>query len=121
MSEHEYIDANALIDWFSPYGQSDEQIPFETIVEYVKDVAQPANKTSEEIFRNRALPDGGKIQDVTDCENCLEELAFAMQDNHHKFSIGLHTILYCLAIAEKEGFVPRIPAEWWDQVRGYFP
>ena len=78
-------------------------------------------KASDEIFRNRALPDGGEFQDVTNCESCLEELVFAMKDNHHKFSIGLHTILYCLAIAEKEGSVPRIPSQWWDEVRCYYP
>ena len=36
-----------------------------------------------------------------------------MKDNFHEFSIGLKTILSCLAMAEKEGAVPKIPYEWW--------
>lgn len=76
---------------------------------------------SKEIFCNRALPDGGKIQNVTGCEDCLEELVFAMKDKHHDFSIGLSTILYCLAIAEKEGYVPKISPDWWERVRSYYP
>jgi hypothetical protein len=74
-------------------------------------------KSSDEIYFNRALPDGGKFQDVSDCEDCLEELVFAMKDKQHEFSIGLRTILYCLTIAEKEGYVPKLPADWWELVR----
>lgn len=76
-----------------------------------------------DIYQNRAAPEEGSdaCRDVTDCEDCLEELVFAMKDKHHEFSIGLSTILYCLAIAEKEGYVPRLPPEWWEQVRSYYP
>ena len=34
---------SALIDWFRPYGQSDEPIPFESLVEYARDVAPAAD------------------------------------------------------------------------------
>lgn len=78
-------------------------------------------KTSDEIYLNRALPDGGRFQNVTSCENCLEELVFAMKDRHHEFSIGLRTILHCLAIADKEGYTPKLPADWWERVRSYYP
>jgi hypothetical protein len=39
-----------------------------------------------------------------------------MKDNYHEFSIGLSTILSCLAMAEKEGAVPKIPYEWWSLI-----
>jgi hypothetical protein len=39
----EYIEREALIDWFRPYGQSDEPIPFESLVEYARDVAPAAD------------------------------------------------------------------------------
>jgi len=39
----EYIERSALIDWFRPYGQSDEPIPFESLVEYARDVAPAAD------------------------------------------------------------------------------
>lgn len=69
-----------------------------------------------EIYLNRARHDG-RIQDITDCEDSLEELVFAMRDQSHEFSLGLTTILRCLAIAEKEGYVPELPSEWWCRLR----
>lgn len=73
------------------------------------------------IFQNRAVPDSSQaaFQNVVNCECCLEEIVFAMQDNHHKFSIGLSTIMTCLAIAQKEGYVPEIPEEWWFKIRTF--
>ena len=70
------------------------------------------------IYKNRAKAQtaaDGKLltKDTTLCENCDEVLAFAMRDNFHEFSIGLSTILECLQIAEKEGYVPPLPDEWW--------
>ena len=45
-----------------------------------------------------------------------EDYLFMMKDNYHEFSIGLSTILSCLAMAEKEGAVPKIPYEWWSLI-----
>ena len=45
-----------------------------------------------------------------------EEMVFALQDRHHKFSMGLPTILQCLRMAEREGGVPKLPKDWWIQV-----
>ncbi|WP_428947206.1 hypothetical protein ACQUQQ_00760 [Acidithiobacillus ferrooxidans] len=45
-----------------------------------------------------------------------EEMVFALQDQHHKFSMGLSTILQCLRMAEREGGVPNLPSDWWIQV-----
>ena len=40
-----------------------------------------------------------------------------MEDNQHQFSLGLSTVLRCLAIAEKEGYVPKLPYDWWYSLR----
>ena len=74
---------------------------------------------TKEIFENRATlqSEDPVTQDCTDFECCREELVFAMQDNEHQFSLGLYTVLRCLAIAEKEGYLPPLPDEWWVQVR----
>lgn len=37
---------------------------------------------------------------------------FVMKDNYAKFSVSLHEIEKCLLIAEKLGYVPRLPAGW---------
>ncbi|MEM5767942.1 MAG: hypothetical protein AAGU32_06595 [Bacillota bacterium] len=76
-------------------------------------------KHKTEIYENRAVLEDrpNPFQDVTDTSCCLEELVFAMQDNHHTFSMGLSTVLSCLAIAEKEGYVPKLPYEWWASLR----
>lgn len=50
------------------------------------------------------------------CDYCNESMLFAMQDNFHKFSIGLFTILQCLKLAEDEGHVPHLPEDWWVQL-----
>ena len=72
------------------------------------------------MWENRAQlqPGPESAQDCTDCECCCEELVFAMQDTQHQFSIGLFTILDCLKIAEKQGYVPPLPDDWWLLVRG---
>lgn len=75
-------------------------------------------ENAKDIYTNRAMFIKGKdgVQDCTDFECCSENLVFAMKDNYHAFSIGLTTILECLAVAEKEGYVPRLPDAWWVQV-----
>lgn len=65
------------------------------------------------VYSNRAEFKGEQHKDVTGCENCDESLVFAMRDNYHEFSLGLRTILKCLEVAEKEGYVPKLPPEWW--------
>lgn len=47
-------------------------------------------------------------------------MVFAMQDKHHRFSLGLATILECLHAAEKEGAVPALPADWWLALNGRY-
>ncbi|MCB1733673.1 MAG: hypothetical protein H6981_01375 [Gammaproteobacteria bacterium] len=54
------------------------------------------------------------------CPECLDEMVFALRDRHHTFSVGMSTILQCLALAQEEGAVPVLPSPWWlDVVRRY--
>lgn len=46
-----------------------------------------------------------------------DRLAFAMRDTCCDFSLGLGSVLECLSAAEREGYVPPIPKEWWDEIR----
>lgn len=57
-----------------------------------------------------------KIIDHSDCEECLEDYVFAMKDAHHEFSLPLSTILACLAFAEDQGAVPKLPDDWWISI-----
>ncbi len=73
---------------------------------------------SDEIYFNRAkIEENNPAQDCTECDCCNEELVFAMKDKYHEFSIGLTTILRCLAIAQQEGYVPKISDDWWNSLR----
>lgn len=69
---------------------------------------------------NQAKLAQSKIVDHTDCEECLEDYLFLMRDNEHEFSIGLRTILACLAFAEEEGAVPPLPSEWWCDIQSRY-
>lgn len=60
-----------------------------------------------------------QIIDYTNCERCEEELLFILQDNKSEFSLGLTTILQGLWIAQKEGYVPEIPDDWWLKLRQF--
>ena len=83
-------------------------------------------KTShEKIQYNRILENRASVCESeateTVCPACDELLVFAMRDAQHEFSIGLITILECVALAEKRGHVPRLPQEWWNQLCTRFP
>ncbi|NTM07706.1 hypothetical protein HQ705_11855 [Enterococcus faecium] len=72
-------------------------------------------------YHNKAMPKIEKgmwqVEDHTQGEECVEELMFMMKDKYHEFSLGLSTVLKCLAIAEKEGYVPPLSDDWWLQIR----
>ena len=55
------------------------------------------------------------------CPTCDEPFIFGMEDNFHKFSIGLTTILECTAIAEHLGYIPKFSDEWWALVLRRYP
>ncbi|WP_414041274.1 hypothetical protein ACJU26_04125 [Acidithiobacillus sp. M4-SHS-6] len=72
----------------------------------------------EAVLDNRASLDGTGVQDSSENE---EEMVFALQDRHHRFSMGLSTVLQCLRMAEQEGGVPHLPSDWWIQVARRYP
>lgn len=69
----------------------------------------------QRILENRSSLVSSKGDEVF-CEDCGELLVFGMQDKQHTFSLGLSSVLECLSIAERDGFVPKLPDEWWVQV-----
>lgn len=76
--------------------------------------------SNEEMQRSEVLENRANVCELgvteTFCPTCDELLVFAMRDAKHEFSLGLTTILECLALAEKRGHVPRLPQEWWNQL-----
>lgn len=66
--------------------------------------------------------EGQRIVQKPSCDSCNEVLAFAMEMERpsKRFSIGLYTVLECLKIAEVEGYLPRLPEEWWTEVAGVY-
>ncbi|GHV48397.1 hypothetical protein FACS189499_07740 [Clostridia bacterium] len=68
----------------------------------------------EEICSNEAeLTSCG--EDVL-CDECGENLVFALRDNYHDFGIGISTILECLKFAEEKKAIPPLPETWWRDV-----
>lgn len=53
---------------------------------------------TRKIFENRATLQAGRAASENDCERCGDPLIFAMQDRQHQFSLGLVTVLQCLAL-----------------------
>ena len=72
------------------------------------------------IIENRANLEDNGIKDHTECEQCTEDYLFFMKDQEHEFSIGLKTILACLAFAEEKGAVPPLPYEWWHLINNRY-
>ena len=50
-----------------------------------------------------------------------EKIYFLLRCKENEFTIGLGDILECLRFAEKEGEVPKIPAEWWGKIWSMYP
>lgn len=71
------------------------------------------------ILDNRAELDGTPPLE-TGAECCNQHLVFALQDKHHRFSLGLETVLQCLRAAEQEGAVPALPDAWWLAIANRF-
>lgn len=61
-----------------------------------------------------------QLIDHTDCEDCLENWLFEMNDETGSFVIGLKTMLTCLAFAQHRGVVPELDAQWWNTIRCCF-
>lgn len=67
----------------------------------------------KEIFFNRA--DVESAERVV-CDKCFEHIVFMLKDNNHEFSVGLSTILECLAFAISSGDLPKLPLSWLADV-----
>lgn len=65
---------------------------------------------------DRAVLARRAIIDHTDCDECGEDAVFLMRQGDREFTIGLRTVLACLAFAEHEGEVPELPADWWVKI-----
>ena len=57
---------------------------------------------------NKGIP---LFVDNTASECCDDPILFNMRDNHHDFAMGLCTIIQCIKIAEKMGYIPSLPEE----------
>ena len=88
-----------------------------TLIEVVEKERDEKMTIERKEVVNKANLVNNEIKDHTTCEECLEEYLFLMRDKDHEFYIGLNTILSCLAFAEKEGIVPKLPEEWWCEIR----
>ena len=68
---------------------------------------------NKEIFFNRA-----EIENAEHicCDNCFEQVVFLLKDKDHEFSMGLNTILDCLAFAIESGDLPKLPLSWVSKV-----
>lgn len=75
----------------------------------------------DEALNNRASLDDDPPPAAEADLSCDEYMVFAMKDQHHRFTMGLGTVLACLQFAEKEGAVPPLPADWWFKVGARYP
>lgn len=71
------------------------------------------DKRNKKIFFNRAEIDTAERQH---CEECFEPVVFLLKDKEHEFSLGLSTVLECLAFAVRTGDLPKIPTSWFSVV-----
>jgi len=77
-------------------------------------------KTDDDVLNNPATLDDNSLPASEADLSCDEYMVFAMQDKHHRFSLGLGTVLECLHAAEKEGAVPELPPQWWLTLSGRY-
>ena len=71
------------------------------------------NSDKKEIFFNRA-----EVQKAEEmhCDICFEEVVFLLRDKDHDFSMGLTSVLECLAFAIVNGSLPKLPESWVSDV-----
>ena len=60
-----------------------------------------------------------EIENIFCCE-CGETHLFRLKDKNHEFVLGLQDIIRCLHFAEKEGAVPKLPDDWWFNLRNRY-
>ena len=64
----------------------------------------------------QAKPTMDVFRSYDDKRESEETVFFLLQDSSHEFTMGLSDILKCVQLAEKEGFVPLLPKDWWSTV-----
>ncbi len=66
----------------------------------------------------KALGNRAEVKSAEDmcCDNCFEQVVFLLKDKDHEFSLGLETVLECLAFAIKNGNLPKLPSDWLRHV-----
>ncbi len=71
------------------------------------------NYNQKDGFFNRAVIKSAKeIQ----CKKCPERVVFVLRDKEHEFSIGLSSVVECLAFAVKNGDLPKLPRHWVSMI-----
>lgn len=72
------------------------------------------NNKLKEIFFNRAeVEDAERVI----CDNCFEHTVFYLKDSQGRdFSLGLMTVLECVAFAISNGDLPKLPSCWLSDV-----
>lgn len=68
------------------------------------------NNELKEIFFNRAEVENSE---QVICDNCFEHMVFFLRDSQNReFSLGLMTVLECVAFAISKGELPKLPNSW---------
>ena len=71
------------------------------------------------IMEKIAVPTGDVVKDWDIRED--EKIYFLLRSGENTFTMGLGDLLECLRFAEKEGEVPKLPAEWWRKMWSIYP
>lgn len=70
-------------------------------------------------MERNAIPTGDVVKDWSIRED--EKIYFLLRSGENTFTMGLGDLLDCLCFAEKEGEVPKLPAEWWGRIWSMYP
>ena len=65
------------------------------------------------------ISDPAEVRDAEriTCDNCFEHIVFLLRDSQgREFSLGLKTMLECLAFAIDQGDLPKLPSSWLRDV-----
>lgn len=74
---------------------------------------ESTNNEFQEEYSNEAKVES--YEEIS-CEDCYEQVIFLLKDKDHEFSVGMHTILECLAFAIENGDLPKLPRSWLRDV-----
>ena len=75
------------------------------------------DKDHEAILTNRATAPEAQTHE---CDQSDYGLIFALQVGKERISLDMPTILSCLRLAEKEGYTPELPHEWWMSLKRFY-